>query len=79
MNPVLDIYVDHDCTNCDTARLLAHEVRQRMPHVVVHLRELRPGEAVPDEVFAVPTYILNGKRISLGNPSLSDLIRRLQA
>jgi len=79
MNPVLDIYVDQDCANCKTARLLAHEVRQRMPHVLVHLRELKPGDVPPEEVIAVPTYLLNGKRIALGNPSLSDLIRQLQA
>jgi hypothetical protein len=31
----------------------------------------------PDEVFSVPTYVLNGKIISLGNPSPVELDQRL--
>jgi hypothetical protein len=28
-----------------------------------------PPEASPEAVFATPTYLLNGRRWSLGNPS----------
>lgn len=74
---VLDIYIDRDCHSCDVARDLAHEIRLRMPHVVIRLRDIQQQSTLPDCVFAVPTYLLNGKRISLGNPSLADLLRLL--
>lgn len=77
MPVVLDIYVDQHCNNCEIARDLAQEVRLRMPHVVVRLQEMHAQTALPESVFAAPTYLLNGKRIALGNPSLADLLRQL--
>jgi len=77
MPNTLEIFVHHDCENCETAHQLAREVRLRLPHIVVHLRETNQLDKLPDSVFAVPTYLFNGKRISLGNPSLSDLLHRL--
>jgi len=76
--PTLDIYIDADCSACETARSLAYEVRLRMPHVIVRLRDITQYQPLPEAVFAVPTYMLNGRRISLGNPSLNDLLRQLQ-
>jgi hypothetical protein len=40
------------------------------------MREL--GEDRPDEVFAVPTYLLNGRTIYLGNPTCEDLRQTLR-
>jgi len=77
MTNILEIYIDENCSNCEIARDLAREVRLRMPHVVVRLQEIHLQTALPETVFAVPTYLLNGKRIALGNPSLADLLRHL--
>ena len=36
-----------------------------------------PESKAPPEVFATPTYVLDGKVVSLGNPTLEDLTRLL--
>lgn len=71
----LDIYIDDCCETCDQARKIADQVRERMPQVEVNLIELN-GET-PDSVFAVPTYLLDGVTLFLGNPSEAELFERL--
>ncbi|MDK1045113.1 MAG: hypothetical protein QGM45_05425 [Anaerolineales bacterium] len=71
----LDIYIDDCCDTCDQARKIADQVRERMPQVEVNLIELN-GET-PDSVFAVPTYLLDGVTLFLGNPSEAELFERL--
>lgn len=73
----LDIYIDDYCETCDYARKIAHQVRERMPQVEVNLIELT-GEK-PESVFAVPTYLLDGATLFLGNPSEAELFERLAA
>lgn len=36
-----------------------------------------PGAAVPDDIFVVPTYKLNDRVFSLGNPTQERLHREL--
>ncbi|MFQ5922197.1 MAG: hypothetical protein ACE5M4_05080 [Anaerolineales bacterium] len=72
----LDIYIDDCCETCDRARQIADQVRERMPQVEVNLIELT-GEK-PDSVFAVPTYLLDGATLYLGNPSEAELFQRLE-
>ena len=72
----LDIYIDDCCENCDHARQIAEQVRERMPQVEVNLIELT-GEK-PERVFAVPTYFLDGATLYLGNPSEAELFERLE-
>ncbi len=71
----LDIYVAPACFGCDRARELATQVRGwQLPHVTVRLCDLGdPDTDRPDSVFAVPTYMLDGRVISLGNPEESWL------
>ncbi|MCH8337934.1 MAG: hypothetical protein IH858_03670 [Chloroflexi bacterium] len=71
----LDIYIDDCCETCEQARKIADQVRERMPQVEVNLIELN-GET-PDSVFAVPTYLLDGVTLFLGNPSEAELFERL--
>jgi hypothetical protein len=75
----LDIYVASVCFGCDRARKLAHEVRMRsLPGVEVRLFDLDdPLTVRPHSVFAVPTYLLNGRVLSLGNPELDWLFHQL--
>jgi len=71
----LDIYIDDCCETCDHARKMADQVRERMPQVEVNLIEL--GGETPDSVIAVPTYLLDGATLFLGNPSEAELFERL--
>ncbi len=72
----LDIYIDDYCETCDHARRIAEQVRQRMPQIEVNLIELTGDK--PDSVFAVPTYLLDGATLFLGNPSEAELLERLE-
>ena len=72
----LDIYIDDCCETCDHARQIAEQVRERMPQVEVNLIELTGDK--PDSVFAVPTYLLDGATLFLGNPSETELLERLE-
>ena len=72
----LDIYIDDYCETCDHARKIAEQVRERMPQVEVNLIELTIDK--PESVFAVPTYLLDGATLFLGNPSEAELFERLE-
>ncbi len=75
----LDIYVAPDCFGCDTARELAGKLQTlALPNVQVQLIDLSaPGSVRPDIIFAVPTYVLDGQVVSLGNPYEEWLIDQL--
>ena len=77
--PLLEVYVSSECPNCDEAVRLAEEAAARYPDVVVRLIDLDElgGNPPPDPVVAVPTYLLNGQVVSLGNPYPEDLFARL--
>ena len=77
----LDIYVAPDCPGCRTARRLAAAVDAlALPGLRVRVVDLgEPGAARPAAVFAVPTYLLDGAVLSLGNPEEAWLVRRLAA
>ena len=77
--PLLEVYVSSECPNCDEAVRLAEEAAARYPNVVVRLIDLGQldGNPPPDPVVAVPTYLLNGRVVSLGNPYPEDLFTQL--
>jgi hypothetical protein len=75
----LDIYIDQACLGCNYAKDLASEVQQFFPEIEVRIFDLsRPDIKKPDTVFAVPTYIFNGKDIWLGNPEKDALFIQLR-
>jgi hypothetical protein len=67
---ILEIYVAPVCFGCETARDLADVLRARgWPGLEVRVLDLGAPDVIrPPEVFAVPTYVLDGRVISLGNP-----------
>jgi alkyl hydroperoxide reductase subunit AhpF len=79
MPNALDVYVSSECPNCGEAARLAEEAAVRYPDVVVRVIDLDQldGNPPPDPVVAVPTYLLNGRVVSLGNPYPEDLFARL--
>jgi len=77
----LEIYVAPGCPASDVARRLAETVGgYGLPGVDVRLIDLSdPGATKPVAVFAVPTYLLDGRVLCLGNPGAAWLIARLRA
>ena len=75
LHRTLDVYIAEECFGYDRARELVARVRGwELPHVRVCLRDLgNPRTVRPDNVFAVPTWLLDGRVISLGNPDVSWL------
>lgn len=66
----LTVYVLPNCANCEYAVGVAAAIRHDYPHVAVQVVDLaNPPEPPPDSVFAAPTYLLDGRVWSLGNPS----------
>ncbi len=76
---ILQIVVGADCAGCETARHLASELdRLALPGVTIAIVDLsEPGVARPDPVFAVPTYLLDGRIISLGNPEFEWIVDQI--
>jgi predicted thioredoxin/glutaredoxin len=70
----LEIYVEAGCHSCVRALELAAEVIRLYPKLIVEVVDISQTESiVPDSVFAVPTYVLDGRVVSLGNPSQDEL------
>ncbi len=66
----VDIYIAQHCPICIYAFEVAAMIRHEFPAVDVQLIRLdEPNTVIPENVFATPTYVLNGQRWSLGNPS----------
>jgi len=74
----LCVYVERDCWNCQEARALAQEMAEAFPQLHVEVVEMAQGVDRPDGVFAAPTFTLNGRVISLGNPTREALRRRIE-
>jgi alkyl hydroperoxide reductase subunit AhpF len=80
MQTELNIYINQECPGCDQALRIANMIEERMPTVVVRIIDLNePNTRRPESVFAVPTYVLNGKTVSLGNPDELELLSKLHA
>jgi hypothetical protein len=70
----LEIFIDQSCPNYKFNIDHAKRVRNTYPELSVRVIDInnRP-EQIPKMVFAVPTYLLNGKMIFLGNPTQQEL------
>jgi hypothetical protein len=82
---VLDVYVASHCWSCDEAQRLAALAAARFPNLDVRVFDVdvntgdQPSCPVPDRVVAVPTYLLNGAVVSLGNPAPEALLTRIRS
>lgn len=74
----LQVYIADDCWSCVESRRLLAALQPVFPAIAMELLNVSAG-GYPDNVFAVPTYLLNGRIISLGNPSEAQLVQKLQA
>jgi hypothetical protein len=74
----VEIYIAGHCHICDYTLEVAEVIRQEYPQVELQIIDLMdPAKVIPPEVFATPTYLLNGSVWSLGNPSIEDMRTRL--
>jgi glutaredoxin len=70
----LTIYTMMHCPTCVETRRVAAAINARHRDLMVRLINLDQTPALrPPAVFSVPTYVLDGTVISLGNPYLEDL------
>jgi hypothetical protein len=81
MKRILEVYVAPGCWGCDIAHGLVEGVRAlALPGLQVRLIDLTAPDVVrPPIVTAVPTYVLDGRLLSRGNPDERELVHRLQS
>lgn len=59
--------------------MLAAEVTRQFPQIITEIINLDdPCSAKPASVFAVPTYLLDGEVVGLGNPYREQLFTRIR-
>ncbi len=75
----LEIYITDQCANCQEALLIAEQAGSIVGLEVTVVNLDVPGQRVPPQVFATPTYILNGLVVSLGNPEHDTFLAGLRA
>jgi CRP-like cAMP-binding protein len=75
----LAVYLDRWCSSCVAAREVAERVQRSHPEIVVEIVDLDAVSSggIPDGVFATPTFVLNGRVVSLGTPGWDDLMALL--
>lgn len=70
---VLEIYVAEHCFPCDYAYEVAAQIQRDYPPVDLRIIDIGQVGTLPESVFATPTYLLNGRVWSLGNPSAEKI------
>lgn len=73
----LQVYVKEDCWTCAESRRIVAEIAPQFPQIVIELIDMETSSR-PRDVYAVPTYVLDGRIISLGNPYRDDLRREIK-
>ncbi len=77
--PALRVYVVEHCPICREALRIAETVQCHFPEIDVRVIDLgREQGDNADDVFSVPTYVLDGRTVSLGNPDAGMLARQLE-
>ncbi|MFQ5855850.1 MAG: thioredoxin family protein [Anaerolineae bacterium] len=80
MDHRLEAYVADGCYGCGEARAIAKEISTRFPELQVDIINLDDPKAErPFSVFAVPTFLLNGELLWLGNPQREDAVQQIAA
>ncbi len=75
---VLQVFVEPTCETCRRAIQLAEGVDAAYPQLAVDIVDIRNRESERDDVFAVPTFVLDDRVLSLGNPQESTLRREIE-
>ena len=79
MKPILKVFVVEQCPTCDEARTIAMQIEQDYPEVMVDVVDIGDtGVVVPETIFATPTFMLNDRVVSLGNPDPEEIGRLIE-
>ncbi|MBI2845925.1 MAG: hypothetical protein HYX86_05205 [Chloroflexi bacterium] len=79
MSTKLQIVVEPRCAFCPQAITLGQQAKSHFPDLEVEILDLaQQGTQRPEQVVAVPTFLLNGEVISLGNPSALRLFQKIE-
>ncbi len=70
---VIEIYMSGHCFISDYTYEVVEMIQREFPAVDVYLLDIDQAIDVPDSVFATPTYLLNGRVWSLGNPAMDKI------
>jgi alkyl hydroperoxide reductase subunit AhpF len=73
----LEVYISQSCWNCAESERLAAEMARHFPQIGIELIDIATPRR-PRNIFAVPTFVLDGCIISLGNPYRDDLRREIE-
>lgn len=74
----LEVYVADWCPSCEEAREIARMVAARFSKLQVQVIDIdEPETEVPAMVFAIPTYLLNGELLWLGNPRREEAVEHI--
>ncbi len=69
----LILYADLGCVTCQRSRDLLDDIALVYPNLDVQVVEVDETKPLPSEIIAVPTFVLQGQVISMGNPTLEEL------
>jgi hypothetical protein len=76
---VLRVFVSGRCPLTAHVAQVTEAVQQQLPFVIINIVDVDAApEPLPEVVFSVPTYMLNGHVVSLGNPD-AQFVRKLRA
>ncbi len=76
---VLEIVITPHCFGCARARTLAATIAAHDPALDVRVVDLsEPGAQAPPGLVAVPSYVLNGRILFIGNPTQAALAAALR-
>ena len=75
MKPNLKVFIAEHCPGCEEAIHIADNIKQDYPQAFnVEVVDITKSQAdIPERVFATPTYMLNDRIVSLGNPKPEDI------
>jgi hypothetical protein len=76
----LELFITSDCPSCVNAQDVANKAAAQFPELQVSITNLdMPDAVVPDTIFAVPTFCLDGRIISLGTPDWRALKQKIRS
>ena len=76
---VLRVFVSSTCPLTKRVAEVTAEIQRRLPSLHIEIVDIDMAlEPLPDVVFSVPTYVLNGRVVSRGNPD-ANFVDELRA
>lgn len=74
----LKVYISSLCFACEGTGFIVKKIEKYFPDLKVEIIDIESENMeIPDSIFSVPTYSLNGKTVSLGNPG-DDFFAKLR-